>query len=123
LRQYETTSAIPNINLHLVLTIASDGAHVDGTIRLEEGSQTRRLVAQGTGQASCADVDGDGIAGLTRLVAAFRDTATQTSHRIVLSPVGADIDASEKRDITLEISGIRTFKGQAFIRVTPFGAR
>jgi hypothetical protein len=111
LRSYETTYAVPRFNVHLDLTITSNGAaHVDGTIRLGEGSQSRTLDAEGTGQANFADSDGDGVAGLVRLAADFRDGSTGQRVDGVLVPTGPDIDTSGNYEVTLIIAGEpRTF--------------
>ena len=105
LRSYETTYAVP-LAMRLDLVIASNGsARVDGTIRvrLGEASGSRILIAQGTGQARVADVDGDGVAGLTRLEADFRDAASGSRVGVVLFPAGPDIDASGDYEVTIVI--------------------
>jgi hypothetical protein len=111
LRSYETTYAVPGFRMHLDLTITSDGSvRADGTIRLGESSNVRTLVAQGAGQANRADSDGDGVAGLVRLAAEFRDVGTDQRVGVVLVPIGPDIDTNGDHEVTLTIDGEpRTF--------------
>ena len=118
LRAYETTYAVP-LAMRLDLVIASNGsARVEGTIRvrLGEDSGSRTLIAQGTGQARVADADGDGIAGLARLEADFRDAASGRRVGVVLFPTGPDIAASGDYEVTIVIGG-EALTGLTAIRV------
>ena len=120
LRAYETTYAVP-LAVSLDLAIAADGSsRVDGTIRgrLGEDSDSRTLIALGTGQARVADADGDGVAGLVRLEADFRDAASGGRVGVVLLPTGPDIDASGDYEVTIVIGG-EALTGLIAARVSP----
>jgi hypothetical protein len=107
LRAYETTYAVP-LAMDLDLAIAADGsARVAGTIRVRPGedSRSRTLIAQGTGQARIDDSDGDGVVGLVRLEANFRDVASGSRAGVVLFSTGPDIDASGDYEVTIVMDG------------------
>jgi hypothetical protein len=98
--------------LRLRANVTRNGtAHVHGTIRTgdDDADGRRLLAARGGGEASCADADGDGRGGLTRLAADFRDGQDREPvHVIVQTLPGQDIDSSGVYSVLLHRGGITT---------------
>lgn len=98
------------MRVNLAATFDADGTtRVRGVIRIDDPERRQNLVARGTGQSSCADSDGDGTGGLTRLAAEFRDARTKRPVQVVLrSPPTQDIDASGVYLATLTVGDSTT---------------
>jgi hypothetical protein len=62
----------------LTVRFADDANHpqVQGTIQLREGKAPTVLVAGGSAEATCADRNGDGLAGLVALTVPFQNVRT-----------------------------------------------
>ncbi len=89
-RGYLRQSSDPTLHLKVI-------ARPDGTARVAGWLATdgQRLVAQAgePAHASCADTDGDGVAGVSRLVAEFSPTGRTREHVLVtIAPIGTDIE-------------------------------
>jgi hypothetical protein len=106
--------------LRFTVRIRGDGtARVTGTIRLEDDKGRRILVAErGGANASCADTNGDGVAGLVRLEAVFRNAKAKRRVLVVLVPAGADIGASGVHDLILQVGEEAPVTGTGFVRVS-----
>ena len=63
-----------------------------GTVHIHDGTSNTILVADGSANASCADSDGDGTAGLARMTFALRDIRTGARLTAEISPIAGDID-------------------------------
>jgi hypothetical protein len=91
-----SVSGSADTRVDLRVTIAPDGSAqmdgailvvsaLDGPMPLDDPGLTRRLVADGTdAQASCADADGDGHAGIVQIAAELLDARSGEPVRIVL---------------------------------------
>jgi hypothetical protein len=78
-------------------------------------SRSDALVAEPEGtQASCADIDVDGVAGLTLIVAAF--SSPRTGERLVATivPHNGEIDAAGWHPITISVADT-SFEGRAAV--------
>jgi hypothetical protein len=113
---------VENSALRFTVKVSATGrARTTGVIRLEDDSGRRILVAEPGGtQASCANVDGDGVAGLVRLSAVFRDVETGTLFDVVLVPTGPDIGVSGVHELILQVGAEAPTTGAGFVRVQPF---
>ena len=113
-----------SFTLNLAAKIAPDGtARLAGVIRLppEPAAATAPsapiiIAAGGAAEASCADLDGDGTGGLSRLAADFREIATGDRIPVVLVPIAHDVDANGVYAVTLQI-GDETLTGNVRVRV------
>ena len=105
--------------LRFTVRVSATGrARTTGVIRLEDDTGRRILVAEPGGtQASCADVDGDGVAGLVRLSAVFRDVETGTPFDVVLVPTGSDLGVSGVHELILQVGADAPTTGAGFVRV------
>ena len=90
--------------------------HLRGTVRPEGTARVagflatdgQRLVARPgePAHASCADTDGDGVAGLSRLVAAFSPINSTREHVLVaIAPIGGDVEQRGIYQLTVTIGG------------------
>lgn len=113
---------VENSALRFTVRVGATGtARATGVIRLEDDAGRRILVAEPGGtQASCADTDGDGVAGLVRLSAGFRDVETGTRFDVVLVPTGPDIGVSGVYELILQVGAEAPTTGTGFVRVQPF---
>ena len=109
--------------LNLVVRIAPDGsARLSGAVRFPKITAATApyapvIIALNTGaQASCADSDGDGAAGLTRLETEFRVAATGDRVPVVLTPTKHDVDADGVYEVALQI-GDAIVTGETRFRV------
>ena len=94
------------MKLHLQLTVNPNGAaHVAGVI-----SEADRLVAHAgePAQASCADTDSDGVAGLTSVEFSAQTTQTRDHVGVAVVPIGRDIDQSGTYQLAVTIGGRTT---------------
>ena|SRR5215213_6485206 len=111
----------PQLNsaLRLTLRIADGTAHVRGTIRLENDEGRRILVAErGDADASCADSNGDGVAGLVWLKAEFRDAKTKRRVDVVVVPTGGDLGVSGVHGLIVQVGEEAPVTGTGFVRVS-----
>lgn len=77
----------------LVAIVDDDGtARGHGAIHVRDGTSNTILVADGSADASCADTDGDGTAGLARMTFELRDIRTGARLTAEISPIAGDID-------------------------------
>lgn len=106
--------------LRLTAGITADGtARVLGAIRARDAAGTRLLkAARGGAQTACADTDGDGTAGLTRLAASFRDAKTGARVPVIITSTGDDIDATGVYAVNVRV-GKRTMSGEVFVKLPP----
>jgi hypothetical protein len=113
-----------SFTLNLTAKIGGDGtARLTGVIRLPAEPATAAsssapviFTASGAAEASCADLDGDGTGGVSRLAADFREIATGDPISVVLIPIEHDVDANGAYAVTLRI-GDETLTGDARVRV------
>jgi hypothetical protein len=84
------------VQLRLFVLIDRDGnERAQGAALLRDGTANTYLVAEPQGaSATCADADGDGTAGLTRLAVGLRDAQTGARSTAVISPLAGELDAS-----------------------------
>ena len=102
LNQGQTGVRNAPISLDLTVKFKPDGtALATGSIQSSTGAAITTAtapyvpmlaVSKQIVDASCADLDGDGTAGLARLEADFRDIATGDRVPVVLTPVKHDVD-------------------------------
>jgi hypothetical protein len=115
-----SVSGSADAHVDLRLTIAPDGtarmdgailvvSALDGPMPLDDSGSPRRLMANGTdAQASCADTDGDGHAGIVQIAADLEDAQSGETARIVLETVPTrDIDKRRTYPLTLVIGDER----------------
>lgn len=99
------------LSLHLRGTVKRDGtARATGNVNMDG----QRLVAQAGKdvQATCADIDGDGVAGLSGLAAQFQTNRSREGIPVTIAPIGADIGQRGIYQLTVTI-GQRTLTVQA----------
>jgi hypothetical protein len=88
-------------------------AQAHGTVHIPEGTAPQVLIAQPQGtRASCADTDGDGIAGLTSLELLVRNVRSGELVPVVVVPDRGEIDEPGWHAITVRISN-RVIAGRA----------
>ena len=124
-------AGIHSAQFHLRLTIAADGtAEAQGVILLHDdpavvGSATTGIlapyvpmlaIARQEVQATCADSDGDGTAGLERLEMTGHSVRSGDRVPVVLTATGEDIDDSGRYAIDLQIA-TETGSGEARVRL------
>jgi hypothetical protein len=103
--------------LRLQVTVGKRGSgRVHGVIHAQGESGRPRFVARGAARIACADVDGDGAAGLVRLETTFRDTWSGERIDVVLAATGHDLDARGVYTIARQF-GEETSTGEAQVRV------
>ena len=89
-----------------LLTVSSDGtARVHGVRLIPDGTPSGTvLVAENEpATATCADEDGDGVAGLTSLQFNVQDVRTGEVLPVSLTPVDGEVDESGDKELTLVI--------------------
>jgi hypothetical protein len=81
---------------------------VRGVVRVRDGTATTVLVAETTGaQASCADANRDGRAGVILLAWDGRHARTGERVPLALTPAaGEDIDREGRYDVTLRVGDV-----------------
>ena len=109
--------------LNLTVRFARDGtARLSGAIRFPAITTATApyaplLAALNTGaRAACADSDGDGTVGLTRLEGEFLVVATGDRVPVVLTPTEHDVDANGIYAVALQIDDV-TLTGDTRFRV------
>ena len=112
-------AAGPLTRMHLVVRIPDDGdARASGTVHFGDGASTTVLVAeQAPTTASCADVDGDGVGGLTRLTVTLRDVRTGEPFLATVLPDGGEADEAGLYPATLVLTGPRTITATGTLRI------
>lgn len=101
--------------LHLVVRVDRNGDERAHGVLAPGGRRSDVLVAEPDGtQASCADIDDDGVAGLTLIVAAF--SFPRTGERLVATmvPQNGEIDAAGWHPMTIHVAGT-SFEGRAAV--------
>lgn len=91
---------------HFLLTVSSDGtARVHGVRLIPDGTTSGTvLVAENEpATATCADLDLDGVAGLTSLEFNVRDVSTGEVLPVSLTPVDGELDESGEKELTLVV--------------------
>lgn len=91
--------------LHLVVRVDRNGDERAHGVLAPGGSRSDLLVAEPDGtQASCADIDDDGVAGLTSIVAAF--SSPRTGERLVttMAPQSGEIDTAGWHPMTIRVA-------------------
>jgi hypothetical protein len=108
---------------NLTVRFARDGtARLTGAIRFPAITPATApyaplLRALDTGaQAACADSDGDGRAGLTRLEGEFQVATTGARVPVILTPTEHDVDADGVYEVALQIDDV-TLTGETRFRV------
>lgn len=99
----------PGHTLRLRLRVGAAGPPiVRGILRVADGDRVLTLVAERGGtQASCADVDGNGVPGLARLAFVARDRRTGKRMPITLTTAERDdIDRAGRYVVALRVGGV-----------------
>ena len=113
------STGVPGLVLvRLRVLVASDGStRVRGVIRTRDDVSSKRLRAiPSSGQAFCADADGDDASGLVRLAAVFRTAGTDELVPVMLTTPGQDIDAAGRYLVTIQI-GTDNFTVETDLRI------
>jgi hypothetical protein len=98
--------------------------HFGGTVFSDRTTELRgvivvgstRLVAEpATTRSSCADTDGDGMAGIILLETVYRNVRSGEKVLVTITPVGTDIDQRDTYTLMVQIGDeVLTVEAQAF---------
>lgn len=110
-------TAAPANNLKqmsLACHTAGDGAPIRprrvfaaGSAEIHDGTSNTVLVGERPPRPSCADVDGNGVAGVTRLRVVMRDARSGALVPVMIVPNDGEIDGGGKERVTIIIGEVR----------------
>ena len=94
------------LGLRAEVSVDANGqARVEGGARIQDGTSSTVLVAEQPAQASCADVDQDGLAGLTMLTHALRDVRSGELFTATVLPTDGEADTPGRHPATVTLTG------------------
>ena len=108
----------------LAAAVGDDGsARGHGAIHIRDEDSSTTLVSDGSADATCADSDGDGTAGLVRLSFGLQDARTGEFSLGVVFPTRGDIDESGRYRVRFlyDSLGQPTQEFEGWLRVRFFG--
>jgi hypothetical protein len=109
----------PGLRARIVVRIDRDGeARTSGTARIQDGTSNTILVAEERPtEASCADVDGDGTGGLTRLTFVLRDIRSGEQSTATVVPDGGEADEVGRHPAPIVLAGPRSITAAGTLRI------
>jgi hypothetical protein len=91
-----------SLNGALTVTVNDTGeARGHGAIVIRDDISNTVLVADGTAEASCGDLDDDGFGGLTSLTIGLQDVHTGERSIAIVAPAGGEVDESGRVEAQL----------------------
>ncbi len=88
------------------VTLDPDGqARVEGAARVQDGASNTIMVAEDHPDMSCADLDDDGIAGLTEAVIDFRATRSGELFKVTVLPTDGEADERGRHPAAVTLTG------------------
>ena len=129
---YETGQGATSANnlkqLALAFHSTSDGAptrprraFVAGSAEIGDGSSNTVLVSERYARSSCADVDGNGVAGVTQLLVLMREVRSGKRVPVLIVPNDGEIDDGGKERVTViigEVSAVGTARAHVWVAGT-----
>ncbi len=96
---------------HITTSAKSGGsAQAHGVLQIRDGTSNTVLIAEKSpANASCADTDGDGVAGVTSLQFSVRDVHTGQLLPISIAPVAGDVDDRTRHEATVIVGSSLRF--------------
>lgn len=93
---------------------ADDAAVARGTVHVRDGTSTTFLIGEAPPRASCADVDRDGVAGLTTLEVAVRHPLGG-EEVLVFFLGGHELDERGEYDVRLRVGEVESAATLTFL--------
>lgn len=101
---------------HVVLSLSADGdAEARGTVHVRDGTaNTVLIIGEEPPQATCADIDEDGVAGITSLQLVGRNP--QSGEEVLVFFLGArDLDERGEYDVRVRVGDVDEVVTLAFL--------